>query len=83
MRTTLTLEDDVDRLLRKVCEDHKAALKQIVNEALRAGLALMLQPQRKGGGTYRTDPVSLGKPRLPRIDNIAEVLAVAEGEEHL
>jgi len=82
MRTTLTLEDDVDRLLRKVCEARKTALKQVVNEALRAGLALMLRPRRKVKGTYCIEPVSLGQPRLPRIDNIAEVLAVAEGEKH-
>jgi hypothetical protein len=30
----------------------------------------------------RTEPASLGAPRLKDLDNISEVLAFAEGEDH-
>jgi len=38
MRTTLTIEDDVAALIRRLRERRKASLKTIVNEALRQGL---------------------------------------------
>jgi hypothetical protein len=31
---------------------------------------------------FRTRVVDLGKPRIPAVDNIADTLAVAEGEAH-
>ncbi len=82
MRTTLTLEDDVAKLVRRLSEERRQSFKQTVNEVMRAGLAVLAQRRSQRGGTYRVKPVSLGKPRLPDLDNIAEVLAIAEGEEH-
>lgn len=83
MRTTLTLDDDVAVLLRKLSEQHKRPFRQTVNEALRAGLALLTARSAVRRSRYRVRPVSLGRPRLPDVDNIAEVLAVAEGERHV
>lgn len=39
MRTTLTLEDDVARLIEDEAHRQKKPIKQIVNEALRRGLS--------------------------------------------
>ncbi len=82
MRTTLTLDDDVAVLLRRLAERRRAPFKRIVNEAMRAGLAALAGEPRSRRRPYRMKPVSLGRPRLLNIDNIAEVLAVAEGERH-
>jgi len=80
MRTTLTLDDDVTVLIEKVRRREKAGLKAVVNEALRRGLRHMLTPQ-KTRGPYRTPAVSLGKCFYGSLDDVAEVLAVAERED--
>jgi hypothetical protein len=83
MRTTLTLDDDVAILLRRVSEQRRVPFKQVVNDAVRAGLAVLSSDPKRQRTRYRIKPVSLGRPRLPDLDNIADVLAVAEGERHL
>jgi hypothetical protein len=80
MRTTLTLDDDVAALLRREQARSKKPLKQLVNEALRAGLTRAAA--RSHGEQHRTESVSLGRCFLPTLDNIAQVVAIAEGEEH-
>ncbi len=83
MRTTLTLDDDVATGIRRLARERKASFKQAVNAAMRAGIAA-LSTQKRGPRTrYRVKPVSLGTPRLPNLDNIAEVLAIGEGEDHV
>ena len=79
MRTTLSLDDDVAAMLERLRKRQKGSLKQVVNEALRQGLSGQLQKNapRK---TFATRTVDLGRCRLPSLDNVAEVLAVAEGE---
>lgn len=81
MRTTLTLDDDVAALLARVRKSRKAGLKQTVNEALRQGLRHMAAPppRRK---PYVTPSWHLGKCLVDNLDNIAEVLAYAEGEDY-
>lgn len=39
MRTTVTLEPDVDALVKRLMRDRGLSFKQAVNEAIRAGLA--------------------------------------------
>jgi hypothetical protein len=81
MRTTLTLDRDVAALLRRVMASRKSPLKTVVNEALRHGLRSLeapAPPQTR----YTIRPVSLGRCLMPNVDNIAEVLAVAEGDWH-
>jgi hypothetical protein len=80
MRTTLTLDDDVAALLRRLAEQRRQPFKRIVNDAMRAGLAVLASAPRPARRPYRMRPVSLGAPRLPNIDDIARVLAVAEGD---
>ncbi len=79
MRTTLTLEDDVAARVERLRRQRRAPLKSVINEALRLGLEQMDAPARTSE-PYRTPSHNLGKCLLPNLDNIAEVLAVAEGE---
>ena len=80
MRTTLSLDDDVAALLEKVRKAKDASLKEVVNAALREGLVRMVKapPPRK---KFRTVGYSPGRCYLPNLDNTAEVLAIAEGEQ--
>lgn len=80
MRTTLTIDDDVAAMLEQLRREREIGLKDLINEALRRGLLEMTAPQKRRR-PYRTPSVDLGTPRIPNIDNIAEVLAVIEGED--
>jgi len=83
VRTTLSLDDDVAIELQRLQRKRGDAFKQTVNAVLRAGLSIMAG-RRSGSGTprIRTEPASLGTPRLKNLDNISEVLAFAEGEDY-
>ncbi len=79
MRTTLTLDDDVAAALERLRKARKASLKNLVNEALRRGLKQMsARPKRRE--PFCTQAVALGRCRIGAIDNVAEALAIAEGE---
>jgi hypothetical protein len=81
MRTTLTLDDDVAALLDAVQRERKATFKEVVNTALRQGLADMQhQPERRK--RFRTKTLNLGKCLLPDLTDISEVLAIAEGDDY-
>lgn len=80
MRTTLTLDDDVAALLRRIRKARKGSLKAIVNDALRQGLREMKSPSRCRK-PYQTRTVSLGRCLVGNIDDISEAIAVAEGED--
>jgi hypothetical protein len=81
MRTTLTLDDDVAALIRRVQTDRKASLKEVVNEALREGLQRMTVPPPPER-PYRTPSLDLGQSLVGSLDNIAEVLALIEGDAY-
>lgn len=80
MRTTLTIDDDVAVLLDRLRQRRKTSMKEAVNTALREGLRQLSRPAPRASRT-RTRPVSLGRCYLNNLDNIAEALAVAEGEQ--
>ena len=79
MRTTLTLDTDVAALLRQARQVHGGSFKAVVNDALRQGLRQMVTPPDPPA-RYRTPAVDLGRCLVGSIDDVAEVLAVAEGE---
>jgi hypothetical protein len=79
VRTTLTLDDDVARLLERARRRRGVSLKQLVNEALREGLARIEAP-RTARKRHVTKSVSLGRCLLGDIDDVAEALAAADGE---
>jgi hypothetical protein len=81
VRTTLTLDDDVAALLARVQKARGASFKQVVNEALRQGLKQMTLPAEPRE-PYRTPSTSAGRCFVGSIDDVAEVLARAEGEEY-
>lgn len=80
MRTTLTLEQDVVARLEQLRRERNASLKAVVNEALRVGLDRLLEPPSPSREPVSIRPVALG-PRVPEVDNTAEMLAVFEGED--
>jgi hypothetical protein len=79
MRTTLTIDDDVAATLEQLRGSRDASLKDLVNEALRRGLRDM-GTRPKPRKPFRTKSVDAGALLIPNIDNVAEVLAVVEGE---
>ena len=80
MRTTLTLDPDVAAKVKKCASRLGKPLKQVINDALRLGLDQVLNPPL--AKPYRTKPRPLGlRPGLS-YDNVAELLARAEGEDH-
>lgn len=79
MRTTLTLDDDVAAALERLRRARDGNFKDLVNEALRRGLKEIAKPSPRGA-PFVTRRVELGPVRLASIDNVAEVLAIAEGE---
>ena len=79
MRTTLTLDADVAALLRRMQQARGGSLKAVVNDALRQGLQQMIAPSGSPA-QYRTPTVDLGRCLVGSLDDVAEVLAVAEGE---
>lgn len=80
MRTTLTLDRDVAALLSRLRKKYPGKLRTLINDALRTGLT-QLSTREKPRDVFRTRAVSLGKCKLDNLDNIAEVLAFAEGED--
>jgi len=81
MRTTLTIDDDVAAQLEGLRRKRDASLKDIINEALRRGLRDMAAPA-KPRKPFRTKSVDAGEMLLPDIDNVAEVLALVEGDAY-
>ena len=79
MRTTLTLDDDVAALVERLRKERDLSLKEAVNEALRQGLRAMTAPPKRRA-PFRTGTVSVGRSLVGSLDNVAEVLALAEGD---
>jgi hypothetical protein len=79
MRTTLTLDDDVAAEIERLRRDRDANLKDLVNEALRRGLRDMRAPPKKRE-PFHTRPIHGSISVLENMDNIADVLAIIEGE---
>jgi hypothetical protein len=65
MRTTLTIDDDLAKALRRLSGDSGRPFKEVVNHALRAGLEVKQNLCK--ARPYRLSPVSLGGVR-PGID---------------
>lgn len=80
MRTTLTLDPDVAAKAKKGAAKLRKPFKEIINAALRAGLEEILSPAT--AKPYCTKPHAMGLRRGFSYDNISELLAAAEGEEH-
>jgi hypothetical protein len=75
MRTTITLEPDVEALIKKVMRERGVSFKEAVNQALRKALAT-----GTGGEPYRTQTFQMGAPRVP-LDRALQVAADLEDDE--
>lgn len=80
MRTTLTLEDDVAARLERLRKERDGSLKAVVNELLRRGLDAV-DREDESGEPYVLEPWEPGRCHLPDLDDVAGVLAVAEGDD--
>ena len=80
MRTTLTIEDDIAVQLDRLRRSRDVSLKDLVNEALRRGLREMSARPNKKREPFRTHPIEGVRPLLDNVDNVADVLAYAEGD---
>lgn len=80
MRTTLSLDDDVAALITRIRKARRSGLKQVVNEALRRGLQAMLV-RDEPRAPYRTRTVDLGRCLVGSVDDVADALSLAEGED--
>ena len=78
MRITINLEDDVAASLKRLGKARHLEFKALVNLVLREGIKSMMGPVRKRK-TFQTRSVDLGPCRIANVDNVAEVLAIAEG----
>ena len=80
MRTTLTLDKDVAARLEHSARRRKLPFKVVVNEALRAGLAVVDQaaPVKR----FRTTGFDLGPSLVGSLDDVEGVLSRVEGETH-
>lgn len=79
MRTTLSLDDDVAKLLRSEIRRSGASLKAAVNHFLRLGLMQSGKQHRK---RFVVHPRSLGLPTGLSYDDIEELVEAIEGAAH-
>ncbi len=79
MRTTLSLDDDVARLLAKESRRTGASFKEVVNRFLRLGLTASKRPTRK---PFVVAPRKLGLPPGLTYDNVEQLLDAVEGPAH-
>jgi hypothetical protein len=78
MRTTLTIDDDVAVRLERLRRERDASLKDVVNDVLRRGLDVDARPKPRK--PFKMKTYDCGELLFP-IDNVAEALAYAEGED--
>jgi hypothetical protein len=78
VRTTITLDPDVERMLRTLMRERGISLKEALNEAVRAG---MTTPKRKAGRRFVQKTYSLGAEEQFRWDKALAVAEAIEDEE--
>ncbi len=76
----MTLDADVASKARKTAAKLGKPFKVVINAALRLGLDQLLQPP--AARPYRTKPRPMGLRQGFSYDNVAELIARAEGEDY-
>jgi hypothetical protein len=79
MRTTLTLDRDIAERVKSATRKSGRPLKQIINEALGAGLDQLSQP--RVAKPYRTKSRNMGLREGIQLDNVQELLSQIEGQD--
>ena len=80
MRTTITLDDDVAAAIERLRKTKNQSLKGVINDVLRVGLKQHAASPPGKRPVVSTRSVDLGRCLLDGVDDIGEVLAVAESE---
>jgi len=75
MRTTVTLEPDVDAIVRRLMRERGLSFKQALNAAIRAGLTPPRQRRR-----FTTPAFDMGAPTVP-LDRALQLAAELENED--
>jgi Arc/MetJ family transcription regulator len=78
MRTTITLDDDVASRVEQLQRSTQRTFKEVVNDLLRQGLDA--KPPACAKRRYRSRSFR-AEPLVGNLDNVAEALAVAEGDD--
>ena len=78
MRTTVTLDPDVERLLRVAMKERGVSFKQALNDAARIGLS---GPARKRAAKFVQKTFRMGPAREFRWDKALDVSDAIEDEE--
>ena len=79
MRTTLTIDEDVAKLLRSEMRRTGTSLKAAVNYFLRLGLTNSEKPSRK---KFAVKPLPISLPPGFSYDNVEELIEALEGPLH-
>jgi hypothetical protein len=79
VRTTLSIDEDVAKLLRMEMRRSGSPFKVIVNHFLRVGLMNSRKPERK---RFVVHPLPLKLPAGLSYDNVEELLEALEGPAH-
>lgn len=78
MRTTVTLDPDVERLLRNAMRERGTSFKQALNEAIRSGLT---RGHGRGSRPFAQKSFALGAEQYFRWDKALAVAEAIEDEE--
>jgi hypothetical protein len=73
MRTTVTLDPDVERLLRRAVRERGQSFKQVLNSAVRNGLMHKRKPKRFRQKTFRMGPAAPGVNLIKTLQLAAEL----------
>jgi hypothetical protein len=79
VRTTLSIDDDLARVLKNEMRKSGLSLKAAVNHFLRLGMQASKQTQRK---PFTVRPRKLGLPAGISYDNVEELIEGIEGPSH-
>jgi hypothetical protein len=79
VRTTITMEEDVAAAIDRMRRAEARSLRDVINELLRLGLSLKERPM-EDGPRFQTGVGDTGRPLLPNVDNVADVLDLIEPE---
>ena len=78
MRTTLTIDSDVERLLRREMRRTSKSMEAVVNDALRVGLGMQGKPARTR--RFKVEPHAFGfKPGVD-VDRLNQLVDEMEAE---
>lgn len=78
----MTLDDDIAVQLARIREERHMSLRSAVNAAMRTGLTQMLAPALSRKTARKTPVYHATRALIGDLTSTADMLAVAEGEDH-